>query len=238
MSRSIITGSAGVGLLLLMSLALVLPALGAPAFLSLPSGGSPVPACDHVLKPAAGGAGPELECDLNATSHFTFDPNQLVVPPGSSVVFRVTDIASFAHTFSLDDIVNDTTMATWVTGPQKVTPNQLYAHLSGHLFTNLSLDPGATNVSAPVDLPSTEGTYYYVCEVPAHFQSGMYGTLKVASASGGTPPSSPPSYTGWIVGLGILAVAVGVVTLILIHRMRAGTARTGTGDAPRPPPGQ
>ncbi len=212
----------------LLSLLLLLFAVpGLPAGIALASSNAPNP-CGHILRAANGTAGPEVECFLNATAGLTFDPNQLVVPANSTIVFHVGDVGGIPHTFTLDNVSNDSTLASWTQAPNTVSPAQLYKYFASHEAVNLTLDGSATgNTSSPVTLPTAHGVYYYVCLVPGHFQSGMYGEL-VMGLPKPIPSVAPTLNVPVQFGIVALAfVALAAAAIIIFNAQSFGGIRRG-----------
>ncbi len=148
---------------------------------------------------------------VSATGSFTFVPSDLSVIAGAPVELEVTQEANFNHTFTLSSVAGYTFAGT-------STPAQIFAFFAAHPpLVNLSLGdlPGRTfyaNFTAP-----PAGAYEFLCEIPGHFQSGMFGTL--TSSTGATSPSamSTPVYLYAAVALAAIVV---VAALLLLWRRR------------------
>ncbi len=173
-----------------------------------------------VPRTAAPGGGTVLQ--VSATTSFTFVPSQLTVTAGEPVELEVTQEANFNHTFTLSSVAG-------YTFPSSATASDIFAYFAAHPpLVNLSLGdvPGRTtyaNFTAP-----PAGAYEFLCEIPGHFQSGMFGTLtSTATPSPSSPPPPPPTYLYVGIGVAIAAVAVAVAGVVLYSRRR---------PKPAPPP--
>lgn len=211
-------------LILVSLLFLFVVAPNVPAEVNI-AASSPVDPCGHVIKAASGSAGPEIECFLNATSTLTFDPNVLNVPANASIVFDVGNVGGLTHTFTLDNVSNDSKVQGWVQAPTAVTAGQLYSYFANRSAVNLTISGSADSISKPVTLSSPHGLYYYVCLFPGHFQSGMSGELYMGL------PKPIPSVTPTLtvpVQVGILAVsfiALAVAGLLIFDAQSFGGIR-------------
>ena len=205
----------------LLAAVVLLGSLGAiygPSSLSLssPQGST---ACDHTLSRARVGNGTTVECFLNGTTSITWIPSALTVPYNSTVVIEAGAVG-LPHNFALDNVPNDPILANWTAHASTVSPSQLDSYFANHTLVGLSVNAGGTNRSAPTELPSGAGTYYFVCLVPGHFQAGMWGTLtegNVAPSGSSGAPSLTASYL--LFGV-ILAVLVAVAVIFLLTRKR------------------
>jgi plastocyanin len=154
---------------------------------------------------------------VSTTSAFSFVPNQITVMPGARVHLVVTQEANFAHSFVLSSVVNFTI-------PNGDSPSQLYAFFNAHPpLVNLSI-PGtigaqvSTNFTAP-----PVGSYEFVCTIPTHFQSGMFGFLDSTTNPGGGSSSSGFPVSPLVLGaIGGAAVVV-VVAVLIVRRRSRGT---------------
>ncbi|MGI0054034.1 MAG: hypothetical protein ACRECR_07270, partial [Thermoplasmata archaeon] len=72
------------------------------------------------------------------------------------------------------------------------------------------------------------GTYEFVCEIPGHFQAGMFGFMGSGVAVGA--PAGPPVPTGLYI---ITGVIVGLVVIAIALAFVVGKRR---GDTDRMPP--
>ncbi len=136
--------------------------------------------------------GPTYDVTDNTTDALRFVPDILSTPKGAAVTgpvkidIVVTNLGSFAHTFTVSSQVN-VTLTT-------LAPLKTHAPL-----TNLTVPSGGSNhTTFTVPAP---GIYEYVCTVDSHFQNGMFGLLYV-----GVPvPPPPPTPTTAIFAIPILA---------------------------------
>lgn len=160
--------------------------------------------------------------NVSTTSKFRFVPNQVYVYPGALVRLVVTQLADFAHSFVLSPVVNYTI-------PTSDTPIELYAFFNAHPpLVNLSL-PGTPGYRAYANFTAPPvGAYEFVCEVPSHFQAGMYGTLVSTThpPSGGSPSPFTPAV---VAAIAVAVIVVAVLAGVLVVRRRA---RRGGGGAP------
>ncbi|MCL4324790.1 MAG: plastocyanin/azurin family copper-binding protein [Candidatus Thermoplasmatota archaeon] len=139
-----------------------------------PGGSSAV----HVLRAATPTSGPLVEVFVNGTGKITWDPTSLDVPSGASVIFVVGIVGQIPHNFTLDAISNDTNLSITMTPSQVDTYFQQHPPLVRIPALNVS---GAPYKTAPVQMPA-HGVFEYICQVPEHFQSGMFGHLYVGVA--------------------------------------------------------
>ncbi len=163
---------------------------------------------------------------VNATSLLSFVPNQLTVYPGALVHLVVIQLANFAHTFVLSPVAN-------VTIPTNDTPTQLYAFFNLHPpLVNLSLPATVgARVYANFTAPPV-GSYEFVCEIPGHFQGGMYGELVSTTSSSGGSSSSPLLLE---IGVGVIVViAAALVAAALLRRRARRTNGAPPGSGPNP----
>jgi uncharacterized cupredoxin-like copper-binding protein len=147
---------------------------------------------------------------LSVGTALLFTPNSFEVTPGENVTVTVTQLDDLQHTFTLLSAANFTFNQTDSSGA-------ISAFLAKHpplVNLNISGTTGAT-VSATFRAPPL-GVYEYLCLVPGHFQSGMWGLMGSGVAVG--PPSSTTSVpwalyviTGVIVILVIVAIVLGFV---------------------------
>ena len=164
---------------------------------------------------------PPLVTEVNATSSFSFVPAALGVEPASfptNVAVLVTNVGSpsLQHTFTV-----------------VAQPNVSIGSIS--YFS----EPGNTPlVNAPLQAVAgatvwanftilKAGVYEFVCTVPGHFSSGMFGYLYAGVPV--PPPAAPPStqvVDTWLLG-GSLAL-LGIAGLILL-------VATFAGRLPEPP---
>ena len=173
-----------------------------------------------VVQPASGNAGPTVECYLNGTGALSWDPNALTAPSNATIIFNVGEVGAFSHDFALDAVVNDTTLQSWTANPSSVSNAQLSSYFANHTAVNLAVNsPSQRNVSKPIHLTASQGTYYFVCLVPGHFESGMWGTLKLQSTTtgGGNATASPNNETLYLI-IGAIFVVVIAVAIVLALR--------------------
>ena len=87
--------------------------------------------------------------------------------------------------------------------------------LSDFLLDSGFQDPGTTWTSPPTIIPQA-GIYWFVCLVPGHFQSGMWGHLYVGVAP--TPAASIPQMQGVIqyAYLALGAVVIGGAAFLVL----------------------
>jgi plastocyanin len=165
---------------------------------------------------------PAVFVNISATSGLSFAPTQVTVTPGASVHLTVTQLANFAHTFTLSSVANFTI-------PIGDSSSQLAAFFNAHPpLVNLSLGstPGGkyfANFSAPA-----QGSYEFVCLI--HFSQGMVGTLSSGTSSTGSGSGSSFPTSLVVVIVVVLAAVAAASALILARR------RPPKPTAPEPPP--
>ncbi len=151
----------------------------------------------------------EDNLSVQTTSSFSFVPNMLTVSPGAEVHLVVTQESIAAHTFVLSSVRNFTI-------PTSDSPSQLYAFFNAHPpLVNLSL-PGTVGAQAFANFTAPAvGSWEFVCEIPGHFQAGMYGFLVSTTGSGSSPSASPftPTVLVTLAGLVVVVAAVSVIAL-------------------------
>lgn len=183
-------------------------------------------ACSHTIKAASHGVGPEVECFLNTTGHLTFEPNVLSVPADASIVFYVGNIGGLAHTFTLGNTTNDSTLFGWMAAPTTVQQKDLDAHFSANRTAlNLVINTSDTYVesSTPITLSTSHGVFGFVCLFPSHFQAGMFGKLYegvLAAAPTVNPTITLPVQSGILVVAFLVLVVAG--TILFIAERRGG----------------
>ena len=164
--------------------------------------------------------GPGLLLSENTTNSFSFVPNVLSASPTHYPVtldVLVTNQGTVPHTFTVSPLSNVTLL-----------PSNFTSYFAQHaplVSANVPTIAGGTvwgnlTVTAP-------GVYQYICEVPGHFASGMFGFLYVGVA----PPAPPTPPSTAIVDLGVL---VGSAALLGIGALLAVVANF-TGRFPRSP---
>lgn len=177
---------------LIVSATLVLTFLVVPVAPAIASDVSPLQpnsACAHVLQAATSTTPLVVECFLNTTSSYTFEPNELQVPVNASVVFSVGDIGLIYHTFTLDSVANDSQMASMESNAANVAASTLDSYMANRTAVNLYINGSGPYVSKTVPLSKPYGVYTFMCLVQGHFQDGMYGSLYV----GLTAPAPAPT---------------------------------------------
>ncbi len=194
-------------------------------------------------EPAGVHAGASTSQTITVDTAFAFTPNNFEVTPGSEVTLTLTQLDSVEHTFTLSSVAN------YTFGTTNTTSTDLTSFFSKHppiVSVTFGTTPGWTTTVTFTAPPL--GVYEFVCEIPGHFQAGMFGFMgSGVSVSGPAPPGVPVGLyiiTGTIVGLVIIAIVLGFVVGQREgskHEMppeRLGYAEPKTpADAPgRPPP--
>lgn len=136
---------------------------------------------------------------VNATGSLTFVPSILEIVPQVPVQF-VVGYQGTTHTFTLVSCSNDTNITAGVALPTND------GCLNNPLVNSGDQSPGNTWVSPPTIIKA--GIYWYVCEIPGHFQAGMFGHVYVGITP--TPPASLPSVQN-VLQLGVLLLIATVV---------------------------
>jgi len=151
--------------------------------------------------------------NVSATSSYQFQPAQFFVTPGATVHLAVTQLADFAHTFTLSSVRNATI-------PSSDTPAELYQYFqTNRPILNLTLDGTVGFVNSTTFIAPAAGVYEYVCTEPGHFQSGMKGFMNSTTTPPASSSSSTPLTTYLVIGVA-LAVVVVIVAVVLILRAR------------------
>lgn len=182
-------------------------ASGSGMRVSLSGGSEPY---EHVVHPAHNPSASVLEVFLNGTAGLTWEPNVLAVPSGAQVVFVVGVIGSLPHNFTLDAISNDTSLSpSW-------SPSQV----DSYFVTNPPLvrivptiSAGTPVKTATVTMPAY-GILTFICEVPGHFQQGMYGHIYV-----GLPAPASTSATAGLNRLQWDALGIGLAGVVIVSFM-------------------
>jgi plastocyanin len=160
--------------------------------------------------------------DISATSQISFVPDSFTVAPGSTVHLVVTQLATFAHTFTLSSVVNQTV-------PTGDSLSQVAAFFNAHApLVNLSLGTtSGAQFTATFTAPTVQGSYEFLCLV--HFPS-MLGTMMDTNTSASTsgPAALPLLDIAAIVGVVIIVAIVAAVVL-------AGRRAKAPPPAPRAP---
>jgi uncharacterized cupredoxin-like copper-binding protein len=153
--------------------------------------------------------GPGLQLSENTSDALAFVPNALSASPAhypAVVDVLVTNLGSFGHTFTLAPQTN-----------VSLSPANFTTYFQQHpplVSVNVPSGAGLTvwanfTVTAP-------GVYQYICEIPGHFASGMYGFLYVGvPVPAVAPPPSTAIVEGWVlVGSAVLlGIGVGVALI-------------------------
>ncbi len=146
---------------------------------------------------------------ITVTSALAFTPNTFEVSPGQTVTLTVEQLDSEYHTFTLSSVTNFTFSSS-------NTTSDLQAFFLAHpplVYVAIN-DTAGWEQTVTFTAPPL-GTYEYVCEIPGHFQGGMFGFMGSGVAVG--PPPGPPVpvglyiITGVIVGLVVIAIVLGFV---------------------------
>jgi uncharacterized cupredoxin-like copper-binding protein len=158
---------------------------------------------------------PPLVLATNTTDSLSFEPAALAASPTqfpANIAIEVTNLGSFSHTFTLDGTPNGTISSI--------------AYFSSHAaLVNVTVPTSGNKVVwANFTVPKA-GVYEFVCVVPGHFASGMYGFLYA-----GVPvPSAPAAPSTAVVQTWVLA---GSLVLLAIGGLLVLVA-TFTGRLPR-----
>ncbi len=208
-NRAVVGGMVLLGSVLFFVITLSLTGQGSP--LSL--GNTPSDSYEHFVHPLNSSSG-YWEVFLNGTSGLTWDPDVVSIPTQAPVVFVVGVIGYTPHNFTLDSISNDTTLSpNWT--PQQVDSYFVKYPPLARIVPEISA--GSPQSTPPVQLP-THAVLTFICEVPGHFQQGMFGHVYI-----GVPaPSSPASTFGLnklqLDALGISTAGVLIVAVIFVAR--------------------
>lgn len=159
----------------------------------------------HVLPP---GSASRQYLFVNGTAQITFVPNVATVSPGIPLIV-VFGVQGYQHTFTLDACSNDSNIVTGVPLPSND------ACLNKPLLDSGFQNPGTTWTSPPTIIPQA-GIYWFVCLVPGHFQSGMWGHIYVGVAP--TPAASIPQMQNVIqyAYLALGAVVIGGAAFLVL----------------------
>ena len=138
--------------------------------------------------PLPNDAGRVVRIDM---SDFAFSPASISVTPGERITLSFRNVGSQEHEFMAGNqatpgkgFAND-----WL-ALAKVDP--VKTHDTGHSGVGLRLAPrGAANVTIVV--PAQVGEVEFACFVVGHYESGMKGTLVVASSGEATSRPVAPS---------------------------------------------
>ena len=165
-------------------------------------------------------AGPAQLLNDNATNAFSFDPAILAATPTSphaatTLHVKLTNTGTFPHTFTLAAQPN-------------VTLSTIGYFNSKAPLVNVSIGASPGAVAWANFTVSAAGIYEFVCAVPGHFQSGMFGFLYV-----GVPvPLPPPAPSTAVVEVSVLIGAFTLLGIGVVLVVAAGFV----GRFQRPPP--
>jgi uncharacterized cupredoxin-like copper-binding protein len=156
------------------------------------------------LNVSATPTGPPVSLSESTLSTLNFVPNALGVDATGfpvSVHVLVTNLGSVPHTWTLSPLANYNLSASNFTQFFTAHPPLANAQV-----------PGSTGGTAWANFTVPQkGVYEYICTVPAHFASGMFGYLYV-----GVPVPAPPQVPGTAIlqpvvlyaGAGLLGVGI------------------------------
>lgn len=169
---------------------------------------------------------------LNATGDLTFTPSTVTAEAGVPITFFVGVQGSLSHTFVIDGVSNDTAISPGGNLPSSFGDPPPAPSAAFPVSLNL-VNPGTTYTSAPTIFKS--GIYWFVCTVPGHFSSGMWGKLYVSIPL--SLPSSTPSITN-VLQYGYLAVVAAIIGLgaflVLMGMNEPVSVQPGSGNPPPP----
>lgn len=137
---------------------------------------------------------------------FAFSPSSFEVTPGDTITLTVENLDSAQHTFTLSSVTNYSFTSS-------NTTTDLANFFTAHpplVYVNVNATPGwkqTVTFTAP-----RLGTYEYVCEVPGHFQAGMWGLMGSGVSVG--PPPGPGLPFGLYIIAGVIVILV-VVAIVL-----------------------
>jgi len=149
---------------------------------------------------------PPLVLETNTTDSLQFQPAVLAASPSELPVnfaVRVVNLGGFSHTFTLDGTPNGsiTSIAYFATH----TP-----------LANVTV-PTTGNKTVVADFTILKaGVYEFVCTVPGHFTSGMYGFLYVGVPVP-TPPAAPSTaiVQTWVLMGSLVLLGIGGLLLLV-----------------------
>lgn len=147
------------------------------------------------------------DVDISTEYAFEFLPPQVTVTAGDTIDLVVTQADDIPHTFTLSSVRNYTI-------PNSYNTSQLYAFFNAHPpLVNLSL-PSTVGAQAYANFTAPAvGAYEFVCEIPGHFEEGMYGFM---DSTNQTHPSSGTSATSFPLSTLELGVIAGVVLIVVV----------------------
>ncbi|HEV2520090.1 MAG TPA: hypothetical protein VGX00_05655 [Thermoplasmata archaeon] len=142
----------------------------------------PLPTMEFVRAQATGGppGGANTEVlRVNLTDGPSFQPNSLTAVAGDTVTFVLDNLGAYSHSFTLSKVANFTLNRSW-------TPSELYGFFAQNASVNASVAAHTSvNVTLPVPVSWSSGSFEFASVVPYQFQAGMFGFLNVTSAGGG-----------------------------------------------------
>lgn len=168
------------------------------------------------------GSATEQSLWVNGTAATVWLPATMYASPGIPIVINAGIQGSLSHTFVLDGVSNDSAVSPGTNLPSSFSYPAPPTSAQFPISLNL-VNAGTTYTSSPVILKA--GVYWYVCTVPGHFASGMWGKLYVGVQP--TPPASVPQISNVIqyAYLGLAAVIIGgAAFLILMGQMERPVA--------------
>jgi plastocyanin len=146
---------------------------------------------------------------ITVSSAFAFDPSSFEVNPGDTVTLTVEQLGDVQHTFTLSSVAN----FSFTNSNSTADLTSFFAAHPPLAYFQINATPGEKQTVTFKAPPL--GVYEYVCEVPGHFQLGMWGDMGSGVAVGPPPAPTIPVVlyviTGGIAGLVVLAVILGFV---------------------------
>jgi plastocyanin len=166
-----------------------------------------------VARPNASGG-----ISVGVTNSFTFQPDAFEVQPGQNVSLTISQLGSYAHTFTLFSVDN------FSFNPSTNTTNQIIAWLSSHPpLVNVNISDAA-GYSTTVSFTAPKyGIYQYVCLEPGHFSLGMDGFMGSGVSPVVTTPYDGPGAPVFIIGGTIVALLVLAIVLGFVVGRRKGS---------------
>ncbi|SPJ32757.1 cupredoxin domain-containing protein [Kushneria phyllosphaerae] len=138
---------------------------------------------DHASSSSAASEAPAVArtIDIKAGSMW-FDPDQLQVAPGTTVRFRIENVAMIPHEFSIGS-------ASMQQHHREMMQQQGGHHGEGNqgdghdnmMSSSVTIEPGATQTliwTAPTHGDRIE----YACFIPGHYEAGMKGTVMLTAS--------------------------------------------------------
>ena len=183
--------------------------------------GSVSPSGPHLSPSPPGGGGGAENVSLEANDSPAFSPSGIVVPPGTTARFMITNVGDLAHSFTLCAKANATLS-------RAMTPAQVNAFFASNgTWANVSLAPHSTSyVNLSVPATAVGGAFEFVSVLPYQFQAGMFGFVNVSAGASGPPVSVSVQGTNsfsWLPG----AVGVNATTFpvaVSVEVSNAGSA--------------